>query len=78
MFKKILVCLDGSRLAEQVLPYATEEALHFDSRMILMQVVSPPTTMVTPGVPGVPAVAVPVSPKARVETSQKEADEEPA
>jgi len=72
VFKKILVCLDGSRLAEQILPYATEEALHFDSRMILMQVVPPPTTMVTPGVPGVPAVAVPVSPKARVEASQKE------
>jgi len=33
MFEKILVCLDGSNLAEQILPYAIEEALHFNSKI---------------------------------------------
>ena len=42
MFEKILVCLDGSKLAEQILPYATEEALRFNSAMILLQVVNVP------------------------------------
>lgn len=70
MFKKILVCLDGSRLAEQILPYATEEALHFESRLVLLQVVPPPTTIITPAVPGVPAM--PVSPKALIEAVQRE------
>ena len=70
MFKKILVCLDGSRLAEQVLPYATEEALHFGSRLVLLQVVPPPTTIITPAVPGVPAM--PVSPKTLIESVQRE------
>ena len=39
MFKTILVCLDGSKLSEQILPYATEEALHFHSKLVLLQVV---------------------------------------
>ena len=36
-FKKILVCLDGSKLAEQILPYATEEARIFSSQTVLLQ-----------------------------------------
>jgi len=40
MFEKILVCLDGSELAEQILPYVVEEALHFRSNLVLLQVVS--------------------------------------
>jgi len=39
MFEKILVCLDGSELAEQILPYVAEEALHFRSNLVLFQVV---------------------------------------
>jgi nucleotide-binding universal stress UspA family protein len=39
VIKKILVCLDGSKLAEQVLPYATEEALGCGSKMVLIQVI---------------------------------------
>jgi nucleotide-binding universal stress UspA family protein len=73
MFDKILVCLDGSKLAEQILPYATEEALHFDSRLVLLQVVTPPSTFVTPGVPGVPGV--PVAPSARAVTEAMQKDE---
>jgi nucleotide-binding universal stress UspA family protein len=38
MFSKILVCLDGSRLAEQIIPYATEQALHFKCKVVLLQV----------------------------------------
>ncbi|MDY6916996.1 MAG: universal stress protein [Chloroflexota bacterium] len=59
MFEKILVCLDGSELAEQILPYATEQALRFGSRVVLLEVVRPSTTYVTPGVPGTsPGMAV--------------------
>lgn len=39
MFERILVCLDGSELAEQILPYATEEALHSGSKLVLLRVV---------------------------------------
>jgi len=35
------VCLDGSNLAEQVLPYVTEIALRFESKIVLLQVVAP-------------------------------------
>ena len=40
MFQKILVCLDGSKLAEQILPYAAEQAARFGSSLVLFQVVS--------------------------------------
>ena len=42
MFEKILVCLDGSSLAEQILPYAIEQALHFHSKLILLRVIRVP------------------------------------
>jgi nucleotide-binding universal stress UspA family protein len=56
MFKKILVCLDGSEFAEQILPYAVEEAKRFDSQMVLLTVFNEPTltSMALPGFPGVP------------------------
>ncbi len=38
MFNKIMVCLDGSERAEQVVPYAAEEAKRFGSRVVLVQV----------------------------------------
>jgi len=44
MFKKMLVCLDGSSLAEQVLPYATEVAQRFGSRIVLLQVIHLPAS----------------------------------
>jgi len=44
MFRKILVCLDGSSLAEQVLPYATEVAQRFGSRIVLLQVIHLPAS----------------------------------
>jgi nucleotide-binding universal stress UspA family protein len=51
MFEKLLVCLDGSTLAEQILPYAVEQAQHFHSEVILLRVVSGPVIL-TPGIPG--------------------------
>lgn len=41
MFKKILACLDGSELAEQILPYAVDQALRFDSQLVLFYVLGP-------------------------------------
>jgi len=43
MFEKLLICLDGSSLAEQVLPYAAEVALRFGSKVILLQVITVPS-----------------------------------
>ena len=46
MFERILVCLDGSSLAEQILPYATEAAQRFNSKLILLQVIPPSSVSV--------------------------------
>jgi nucleotide-binding universal stress UspA family protein len=51
MFEKILVCLDGSSLAEQILPYAVEEARRFGSTLTLLQVVTAEVPAVAPGDP---------------------------
>jgi nucleotide-binding universal stress UspA family protein len=40
-FNKIMVCLDGSILAEQILPYAAEQAQRFGSRVVLFQAFAP-------------------------------------
>jgi nucleotide-binding universal stress UspA family protein len=75
MFKKILVCLDGSELAEKVLPYAAEETEHFDSELVLFRVISEPylISLAVPGVPGVPVDAPRM--EKRVIEDQKEAGE---
>jgi len=39
MLERILVCLDGSKLAEQILPYAMEAAVRLGSKLVLLQVV---------------------------------------
>jgi nucleotide-binding universal stress UspA family protein len=57
MFKRILVCLDGSRLAEQIMPYAAEEAICFQSKLVLLQVVQEPVAF-SPGFPGEAPVPV--------------------
>jgi nucleotide-binding universal stress UspA family protein len=44
MFEKILVCLDGSKLAEQILPYAVEQAKRFNSKIVLLQTYIVPST----------------------------------
>jgi K+-sensing histidine kinase KdpD len=45
MFERILVCLDGSKLAEQILRYTTEQALKFDGRVTLLQVMTIPSSV---------------------------------
>jgi len=72
MFEKILVCLDGSEIAEQILPYATEESLRFHSQVVLLHVVPEPV-IVTPGIPG--AAGAPVETPGMLEQMQKEQKE---
>ena len=48
MFEKILVCLDGSDLAEEILPYAREVAQCFGSKLVLLEVTMPPSAIVEP------------------------------
>ena len=57
MYEKVLVCLDGSELAEQVIPYAAEVARRFNSAVVLIRVVSQPVIM-TPGIPGASGMPV--------------------
>ena len=55
MFKKILVCLDGSEIAERIIPFVRDEVLAIGSRVILLRVVSIPSNL-TLDIPGFPAV----------------------
>ncbi len=55
MFKKILVCLDGSEIAERILPVVKEQTAAKESRVVLVRVVNLPGS-VTLGVPGFPSV----------------------
>ena len=48
MLKKILVCLDGSGLSEQIVPYIIEVALGCSSRVVLLEVTLPPSAIVEP------------------------------
>jgi len=59
VFTKILVCLDGSPLAEQILPYATLQAERFGAKVVLLQVVGIPGAIYAPGIEAVP-IAIPL------------------
>lgn len=56
MYRKVLVCLDGSRLAEEILPFALEQAKRFDSTITLFRAYSAPynISLAVPGTSGVP------------------------
>ncbi|MFC2046201.1 universal stress protein [Chloroflexota bacterium] len=41
MYKRVLIPLDGSPLAEQALPHAIAQARHFQAELILLRVVEP-------------------------------------
>jgi nucleotide-binding universal stress UspA family protein len=41
MYKRILLPIDGSALAEQALPYAIAQAERFDAELILLRVLEP-------------------------------------
>lgn len=53
MFEKILVCLDGSILAEQILPYILAESRRL-GKVILLRVLATPEYDLPIGVPGAP------------------------
>jgi nucleotide-binding universal stress UspA family protein len=71
MFQKILVCLDGSKLAEQILPYAAEQAARFGGSLVLLQVVSLASIPTPTGIESVP-VAVPNDQLADAEAAAKD------
>ncbi len=50
-FRRIMACLDGSELAEQIMPYAVEEAVRFGASIVLFRVVPEPVAY-SPGIPG--------------------------
>ena len=56
MFERIMVCLDGSSAAEEILPYVTDEALAHRSGVVLLRVVSLPETTIPIGIPGEPGI----------------------
>jgi len=41
MYKRVLIPLDGSPLAEQAMPHAVAQARHFQAELILLRVVEP-------------------------------------
>jgi nucleotide-binding universal stress UspA family protein len=57
MFDKIMVCLDGSELAEQILPFAIEQSSHFNSQVILCRIIPSPS-LTGIGIPGFPAMPI--------------------
>lgn len=61
MLKKILVCLDGSKFAEGILPHAIERARRFNSKVILIKVITVNFAPYATVVPGQPELAI--SPK---------------
>jgi nucleotide-binding universal stress UspA family protein len=52
MYEKLLVCLDGSDFAEQIMPYLVELASRLGSKMLLLEVVTE-TPTISAGDPGV-------------------------
>src|SRR5262245_22882872 len=74
MFERILVALDGSDLAERVLPYVAEIAQKFGSAVTFLWATTPPTTYVADAVGGALPVAPPVlDAEALVEAERREA-----
>ena len=75
MFKKMLVCLDGSNFSEQILQYVLEEAAGTTREIVLLRVIPVPHSIATTG-PGVISSVPPVPPSpeqlAEEETKVKE------
>jgi nucleotide-binding universal stress UspA family protein len=75
MFKKVLVCLDGSSLAEEILPYIAGES-HSFGKVILLKVLATPGVNLPLGIPG-EAIGT-VQTGAMLSHLQKEMEETPA
>jgi nucleotide-binding universal stress UspA family protein len=74
MFEKVLVCLDGSALAEVILPYVAAESGSF-KKIVLLQVIAPPGVNLPLGVPGETIGTIPTG--ATLSRFQKETAEAP-
>jgi nucleotide-binding universal stress UspA family protein len=74
MFEKVLVCLDGSALAEEILPYIAEESRSF-KKVILLKVLNGPDIELPLGVPG--ETLGPVQTTAGLEHFKKEMEDSP-
>jgi nucleotide-binding universal stress UspA family protein len=74
MFEKVLVCLDGSVLAEQILPYIAGDSKKF-KKIVLLKVIAPPGIVIPIGVPG--ETAGPVQTKSMLDHVKKEMEETP-
>ncbi len=73
MFEKILVCLDGSSAAEEILSYVVDEALSYRSKVVLLRVVSLPETTVPISIPGQPGT--PMTTKGTIRRTRNEKSE---
>ena len=75
MFEKVMVCLDGSELAEAILPYIMQESNCYGS-IVLLRVLATPEVTLPLGIPGVPGVAVHTD--SMLEHFRRDAEEAPA
>jgi nucleotide-binding universal stress UspA family protein len=74
MFEKVLVCLDGSALAEQILPYIVGDSKKF-KKVVLLKVIAAPGIDIPLGVPG--ENPSPLQTKSMLDHKQKELEETP-
>lgn len=58
MLEKVLVCLDGSPIAERILPHIVEEGRRRQSEVVLLRAVSLPGVTLPVNIPGGPGTAV--------------------
>jgi nucleotide-binding universal stress UspA family protein len=76
MLEKILVCLDGSKAAEQILPYIADDAQKFGSELVLFRVVHMPGLTFPISIPGEPGTPMQTGGEMKSAVkAQKEAEE---
>jgi nucleotide-binding universal stress UspA family protein len=63
MFDKILICLDGSRLAESILPVAAENFLPLKSELVLLKITNSYITLAPPQSVHIPPLGGKIDPK---------------
>ena len=51
MLNKMMICLDGSKLAEKIIPVMTDIAKCFAGTVVLFQAIEQPTTYMSPSLP---------------------------
>jgi nucleotide-binding universal stress UspA family protein len=75
MFEKVLVCLDGSALSEEILPYIEKDGGRFQ-KIILLKVLGTPGVSLPLGVPG--EALSPVQTGAMMKRLQEDMEKTPA